>query len=45
MKAFWQAVYDGIFLYLLAWSLIILSPLWFPIWFAKKLGDWVNENT
>ena len=33
----WQKLSDYVFCYITAWTLIILSPVWFPIWFARKI--------
>ena len=33
----WQKLADYSFCYLAAWLLILLSPIWLPIWLAVKV--------
>jgi len=35
---------DWGFNYIMAWWVIILSPLWLPIWLAIKLNKWAKEE-
>jgi len=35
---------DYVFMYALAWVVIIFSPLWLPVWLAWKLRRWVEEE-
>lgn len=37
-----QFIVDCLFEYLLAWILILLSPLWLPIWVAVRLHKWIE---
>lgn len=36
---------DWILCYCLAWELIILSPLWLPIWLADKIKSNISEES
>lgn len=36
-KPFWWVCLDWFTTYWFAWSLIFLSPLWFPIWLTIKI--------
>jgi len=33
----WWKLFDWISDYCAAWSLILISPIWFPFWFAYKI--------
>ena len=39
-----QKIADFLFWYIMALSLILLSPIWFTFWFAYKLYQWDSEN-
>lgn len=43
VRVFKEAL-DWVLFYVTAWALIVLSPLWFPVWLARKLYKWTDEG-
>lgn len=37
-------VSDIVFLYYLAWLVILFSPIWLPIWLAIKINKWIKDE-
>ena len=41
----WQRLSDYGFCYMAAWFLIVVSPIWLPVWLANKIYRYGKENT
>lgn len=44
MKANLVRLNDWLFRYMLAWCVILLAPLWYPVKLAAKIKKWLNEE-